>query len=436
MPDPTSAGRRDRAAAPTICVVLAVALTLAVALLGASRLDPAGGYDGVAFLRYAQVVKAGDGLPTKAQSYEYASPPAYPWEAAVLARGGLGWRGGQALSALWAALLVVVGWLLARELWPGRPWLQAAAAVATAAIPILIRLGTMFHPEMQFACLAALALLLVIRGGRRGWPPLDGALLGLTLGVAALTRQTAVAVAVALAIAVVLAGRRRALRFLAAAAAALVLVAGPWWGWQTHVYGNPLQSNLDRYLIPGGQPRSFYLSAPLRALVVHPYRPDFAGQLWPQFHADLWSDWFGGQHELWSKQPGSATRVFLSSQSVLGLLLTPLALGGLLAFGVPALSRLARARGDRRDVVFGTFLVLAAVTWAAFLVQLIRFPQQGGDPIKSSYMLFLAPVFAISGLAAARWLWRRGRGWRWALAAWAGLYAVSYAGFLATSWPR
>jgi hypothetical protein len=234
---------------------------------------------------------------------------------------------------------------------------------------------------------------------------------------------------------VILAGRRRALPFLAAGAATLVLAAGPWWGWQAHVYGNPLQSNLNRYLIPGGQPRSFYASAPLRALVVHPYRPDFAGQLWPQFHADLWSDWFGGQHGYWGKAPGSATRVFLSSQSVLGLLATPLALGGLLAFGGAGVARVLRGSRDRRDVAFAAFLVLAAVTWAAFLVQLIRFPQQGGDPIKSSYMLYLAPVFAVSGLAAARWLWARGRGWRPLLAAWAALYAVSYLGFLATSWP-
>jgi hypothetical protein len=201
------------------------------------------------------------------------------------------------------------------------------------------------------------------------------------------------------------------------------------------VYGNPLQSNLNRYLIPGGQPRSFYVSAPLRALVVHPYRPDFAGQLWPQFHADLWSDWFGGQHARWRSQPGPTTRVFLSSQSVLGLVFTPLALGGLLAFGVTGLRRLVRGRWGRRDLVFGTFLVLAVVSWAAFVAQLVRFPQAGGDPIKSSYMLYLAPVFAISALAAARWLWTRGGGWRLALTAWGALYTLSYLGFLATSWP-
>lgn len=427
---------RAQVSGSSLVTGLAVVLTIALAAVGAWRVQPQNGYDGAAFLRYAEVVKASGHLPSRAQTYEYASPPAYLWEAAQLDRIGLGWRGGQGLSVLWAALLVLVAALLARELWPRRPWLWAGAAWLTAPVPIVIRLGTMFHPEMQFACLSAIATLLAVRASRRGWGWVDGAVCGAVLGLSALTRQTAVAVIVALALAVLLAGRRRALPFLAAGAAAIALVAGPWWGWQTHVYGNPLESNLNRYLIPGGQPRSFYVSAPLRALVVHPYRPDFAGQLWPQFHADLWSDWFGGQHDLWSKPPSTTTRVFLSSQSVLGLLGTPLALGGLLAFGWAGIVRLLRGGWGRRELVFGTFLVLTTVTWAAFLVQLIRFPQQGGDPIKASYMLYLAPVLAISGLAAGRWLWPRGRGWRVALVAWCGLYAVSYLGFLATSWPR
>jgi len=423
-------------------IVFAVVLaTAAIAAIGAHRLGAAGGYDGSAFVRYADVLHDTGGLPTKAETYEYASPPAYLWEAVQLRRvaGALGshgsWLPAQLLSALWAAGLVVLCWLLARELWPGHELLAAGAAALTAAIPIVIRLGTMFHPEMQLAFLAALALLLSLRARRRGWQLVDGIALGAVLGLAALTRQTAVVVVLALAIFAAADGRRHALRFLGAGAVALLLVTGAWWGWQTYVYGNPLQSNLDRYIIPGGQPRSFYVSAPLRALVVHPYRPDFAGQLWPQFHADLWSDWFGGQHAFWADPTGAAT-LFASTQSVLGLLATPLALGGLLAFGGAGAARMLRGRATQREAGFAAFLILAAVAWVAFVVQLVRFPQAGGDPIKASYMLFLAPVFAISGLAAARWLWRRGRGWRWALSAWVVLYAVSYAGFLATSWPR
>lgn len=73
------------------------------------------------------------------------------------------------------------------------------------------------------------------------------------------------------------------------------------------------------------------------------------------------------------------------------------------------------------------------LTWIALVVTLIRYPQAEGDPIKSSYMLFLAPAFALAGSAFAERMWRRHRAARLALAAWSILYALSYAGFVATS---
>ena len=107
---------------------------------------------------------------------------------------------------------------------------------------------------------------------------------------------------------------------------------------------------------------------------------------------------------------------------MLGLLATPLVVAGLVA--------LAR----RREFAGVAFALLVGLSWIGFVVQLVRFPQAGGDPIKSSYMLYLAPVVAIAALAAGEWLWQRGRAWRVALVAWPALYALSYAGFLVTSW--
>jgi hypothetical protein len=119
---------------------------------------------------------------------------------------------------------------------------------------------------------------------------------------------------------------------------------------------------------------------------------------------------------------------------VLGLVATPVALGGLFVLGGGGLSRVLRQRATQRDAVLAACFVLAVLTWVAFIAQLIRFPQAGGDPIKASYMLFLSPVFALFGLAAGRVLWRRGRSWRVGLGAWTALYALSYVGFLLTSW--
>ena len=426
-----------RARAAAALVVLGVT---AVALGVLPKAAPQRGYDAGAHIAYAEVLKTQGRLPTKAESYEYATPPAYAWLAVQLQRtadatGGLGaWRAGQLLSILWTAGLLAVAWLLGRELWPGRPWAAVLAVTATATVPIVLRLGVMFHPEMQFAFLAALGVLLVVRAERRGWPLRYGAAAGVALGLAALTRQTAVVVTASLGLAVLLAGRRRALRFAAVAAAAVAMTAGPWWGYQASRFGNPIQSNLSRYILPGGQPREFYVSAPVEDLVLHPYRPHFAGELWPQFHADLWSDWFGAQHDYWPKPPRGATAVFVSSQSVLGLVATALALGGLGGLARAGLQGLRRPEPGEGAFAGLAFLLLVLASWAAFVAQLIRFPQGGGDPIKSSYMLYLSPVFALAAVAAARRLWAGGRGWRAVLSLFAAIYAASYAGFLVTAY--
>ena len=110
------------------------------------------------------------------------------------------------------------------------------------------------------------------------------------------------------------------------------------------------------------------------------------------------------------------------------------ALAALAGFGIPAIGRLLRRAGEHAcDFPVAAGTLLAALTWVAFVATLVRFPQRDGDPIKSSYMALLAPVFAIAATGAAAWLWRRGLGWRIAVVAWCALYAVSYAGFVATS---
>ena len=168
--------------------------------------------------------------------------------------------------------------------------------------------------------------------------------------------------------------------------------------------------------------------------MLHPIRPYFAGELWPQFHADLWSDWFGAQHAYWPKPPRGATAVFVSSQSVLGLVATALALAGFVGLARAGLRGLRRTEPAASAFAGLAFLLLVLASWAAFVAQLIRFPQGGGDPIKASYMLYLVPVFAISGLSGAKRLWRRGHAWRLCLAAWATFYVASYAGFLVTAY--
>jgi Dolichyl-phosphate-mannose-protein mannosyltransferase len=346
------------------------------------------------------------------------------------------WSSGQLISLCSACGLVAVTWALAREVLPGRRYLPLLAAGAAAALPVVLRAGVIFHPELPFTFLVAAALLVFVRGAGAGWSVRHGVGVGVLVGIAALTRQTAVSVALTLTLAALLIGRRSALRFLAAAALTLLLVAGPWWIYQTSRFGNPIQANLDRpgYMLPHGQPFSFFVSFPVHDLIAHPYRDAFANELLPKFHADLWSDWYGVDRNYWAA-PSRAARVLASSQSLLGLVADGIVLAGLLLLGLPALLRAARGRSrPSGDVPLATLALLSIVAWVAFVATLLRYPQAGGDPIKASYLLFLAPAAAIFGVAYGDRLWRRSSWWRVALIAWLLLYAISYAGVLATTY--
>lgn len=339
------------------------------------------------------------------------------------------WSTGQMISLVSACILVLVTAALARRALPGSRYAPVIAAGAVAALPVFMREAVVFHPEALFAALVALALYAFVRGVEGEWRLRYAVAVGALVGLAALTRQTAPVVAVALGVAAVVAGRRDALRFVGVAAVALALVAGPWWGYQASRFGNPIQSNLDRppYMLPNGQPRAFYLSFPAHDLVLHPYRNAFKNQLLPKFHADLWSDWYGVDRNFWAT-PSRAERVLASSQSLLGFGGDAVILAGLIVLGLPALGRLGHSR--ETSPLLGTLALLSLLTWVTFVITLVRFPQASGDPIKASYFLFLAPAAAIFAVAFGRWLWRRGRGWRIAVSAWALLYAASYAGVL------
>jgi 4-amino-4-deoxy-L-arabinose transferase-like glycosyltransferase len=324
-----------------------------------------------------------------------------------------------------AVALVPITALLAHEVWPERRWAPAVGAVGATLLPSVFAAGLYFHPDPPFAAIAAGAALLVVRALRTGLSAWGGVAAGLALAAAALTRQSGALVAILLLGSALVVARRRAVPYVVAAAAVLVIAVGPWWIHQYHVYDDPLRANLNRpgYMIDR-EPRSFYVSFPV-ALVTHPYHYSFQYALLPRFHAYLWSDWGGNYHD-WD-DPKPHARTLASIQSVLGLGGDALVLVGLAAFGVPASLRSLRRRGDPRDGVYTVLTAFFVLTWAAYIVELIRFPQKGGDPIKAHYLLFLAPAAIVFAIASGSWLVSRG-GWRRALlVAWVAVYAVSWA---------
>ena len=316
---------------------------------------------------------------------------------------GTEWRIGQAISVAATGVILVLAWLLGREAWPGETTRPLAVAALAAGMPVLFRMGAMFHPESLFAALALAAVLVTVRAARREWPLQHAAALGLLLGLGALTRQTTGIVVVSLAVAVAVAARRRALAFGRGRrgrppARRRAVVAAPV---RPLREPDPVQPRARGLPARGGAAAQLLRLVPVRDLVDHPFRPAFENELLPMIHADVWGDWFGGQHDYW-QDPGRAERFFVSTQSVLGLPASMLAVGALFAFGVPALRRLLRGAPRRPDFLFATALLLVALSWIAFVVTLVRYPQAEGDPIKASYMLYLVPLFALVLVRAAR----------------------------------
>ena len=441
---------------------------------GASTVGHNGAIDAAEHLRYAEYLASHWRLPSKSENYEYASPPLFRatavvaeklvrtipaaavelrsdtltralWlilvtggacamtaarrpvrrlGAAALALGALWgldeavmlsksepWTAGQLIALACGAGLVVVTGLIASELWPENTRRALAAGAFVAAYPVVYRMSIIFHPEMPFALLCSIAMLLLLRGARLSWPTRLGWWLGAACGAAILTRQPGALLALCLLAAALRAGGRSARAFALRTAVAIVLLAGPWWVYAGYRWHNPLQSNL--LLTPAkmlsGQPPSFFVSAPLRTLVLHPYRPDFTNELFPKLHADLWSDWYGALHP-WIA-PSQIDRVTASSQSVLGLVGDALALGGLLLLALPASLRVALRRSRApADLGLGVLALVALAAFSVYVATLIRFPQRDGDPIKSSYLLFTAPcwaIFSVTAWSEVRTRWRR-----------------------------
>ena len=497
-------GRVLRLSLAQVAIVIGLAAFALVGWQLATTVGRRGAIDAGEYLLNAQYLDAHGRLPPDYVSYEYSSPPLFtvlavaanhvlrwapsirlesPWNLATrlvwltlvaaaawcLASGrarlrmlGLAvlavavawgldeaislakteaWSSGQLLALAAAGGLVIVSGLIAREVWPDHPRRSLATMGFVVAYPVVLRVGVLFHPETTMALLSSLATLVVIRAERRGWPPVLGVATGVLCGLDLLTRQSALVVCVCVVLAVIVVGRRRARRFLTMTLVALALVSGPWLGYATYEWGNPLQGNLERPnggMLVHGEPASFFLSFPIAALVEHPYRPSFTNELLPQLHAELWSDWFGALHD-WG-HTSRLDRVTASSQSVLGFVADALALVGLFACGLSALTRVARARRrSASDFALGLLALLAVTGFVVFVAQIIRYPQTGGREIKSSYLLFTAPCWAVFSVAAWLELARRRRRANVVLAFVAALYAVSYGSSLAATlshrWP-
>jgi hypothetical protein len=368
--------RRPR---PELAAAALVATFALVAGWNAYKYPSGGGYDTRQHREYADLLIHHGELPGPETRSEYYTPPVFyalAGAATVLGEqvhSGDPHKLAQVLN--WFVLVATAGvvWLLARELFPGRVWLQLSALAFFCFLPVVLRVGAMFHPEPLSMLLTAVALLLAARMlGRPDHRWQLAVVCGLALGLGQLVRAfslwTFAAVVLAFAVA-------RAWRPLAVVVFATAVIASPWYIRQAIEYGDPI---FDRpqpsEAIWERRPASFYVGLGLPEVFTEPRRPNFVNEAIPTTYSEVWGDYFG------------AWRGSRETQSLLGLLPTLLAVAGWIALLIRS----------RRIPARLPAAVLPGLAILGYLYFTISYPTPDGDVLKASYMLTAAPAWALA----------------------------------------
>jgi len=369
--------------------VVAAALVAAFALVAgwnAYKYPSGGGYDVRQHREYADLLIHHGEIPGPETRSEYYTPPGFyalAGAATVLGEhvhSGDPHKLGQVLN--WLVLLATAGalWLLARELFPRRPWVQVFALGFFCFLPVVVRVGAMFHPEPLSMLLSAVALLLTARMlGRRDYRWQLAVATGLALGLGQLVRAFSLWTFAAVVLAFLVA---RAWRPLAVVVVAVAVVASPWYIRQAIKYGDPVFDRpTPQEAIWERRPARFYFGLGTPEVFTEPVRPHFRNEAIPTTYSEVWGDYFG----VWK---GNRER-----QSFLGLLPTLLALAGWIVL-------LVRSRRVPARLPVAALPGLALLGYLYFTVS---YPTPDGDVLKASYMLTAAPAWALAfGYAVER----------------------------------
>ena len=373
------------------------------------------GYDVAEHQAYADSLIHHGQIPGPEQRSEYYTPPGFYALAGVATVIGEHVQKddphklAQYMNALILIATAIVLFLLARELFPRRPWLQVGALGYFCLLPVAFKSSAMFHPEPLSMLLSTLALLLAARlFVRRELRPLPAIALGAVLGAGQLVRAfslwtfAAVVLAFGAALLFRFADRRTLLRTFGVVVVACAIVASPWYIRQVIRYGNPVfDVPTENKPIWERRPASFYFGLGLPQVFTEPIRPNYVNEALPTTYSDLWGDYFGvfgwdsGRNLVTPRQ-----KYELRQQSYLGLLPTLLAVAGAIALVAMAIRRRAPA--------LVPVALLPGLGILGYLYFTVSYPTPDGDVLKASYMLTTGPAWALAFGAAFDWAAARG----------------------------
>lgn len=302
---------------------------------------------------------------------------AFPWHGAVLAVHLI-----RFLSVLLQSATVYFTYRLALEIAPRRNALALAAAALVAFNPMFLFIAGSVNNDNLVVPLATLILWLLVRTLREGWlTDRRALLLGVLLGVVALTKLSGLGLLPLTAVVLtVVAARRRAwaalLRWGVIIGLPVAAIAGWWYIRNWRLYGDP--TGLNAMLeVAGRRPEPFTFGRLVR---------EFEG-----FRASFWGV-FGGFNIV---TPAWVYRIY-----------DLLALAGIAGWG----AWLVRRRGHWRPPQLGLLLLLAA--WVLLvLVALIRWTAQTYASQGRLIFPAIAAVAVLTAFGLAGWLPRRWQGW-------------------------
>lgn len=424
-------------------LVGAFVLLNGLVLLNAVLHDPTVGYDAHFHLRYAETLSEGR-LPSPADTREFFCPPLPYLFPAVLLR----WT---SLDLWWAAKLaqvlnvfVSLGIALyvvriGRLIDPRDAFLRFGSIVFLGLLPVYYRTLAFVRGEgfvALFTVMTAFYALAMFEHGQTGGR--RAVLLGLALGMAALSRQWGIllypAVFAFACLGIVRAGQRRwaMVRTLLICAAVAAMTGGWFYASLTWRFGSPTAFNLaprERFAL-SNHPAHFYFGTGSDKLFRDPVVGAFPNRLMPIFYSDLWGDywgyfvvygrdrrdgrWLNGYHIAkvlvqdraphWLETNRHRVAPYLGRVNLASLLPSAFLLAAIVGAARRARKFCARSGPPAGSGAAGFVLLALLSSLAGYAWFLILYPNPGdGNTIKPTYMLHLFPLLALLG---GQWLQR------------------------------
>lgn len=421
-----------RTRVPEIAILL-VGVVLRLTMLWS--FPPEAGYDYAAHWAYIAWLEREGSLPTLTTTIAATHPPVFYVAAAAVAHLGGGPTAVQAISVAAGIARLGFTWIGLELVMPRARVARRVALALAATLPVAVHLDGIVNGESLCATFVALALIFVPAAFGEGRRAIRAAaIVGLVLGLAVLTKVTAVTVCVALLVAAIArfvadtrTGRTDRVRRLAPVVVGIVVfvaTTGWWIAWNQGFHGKPLPTYADK---PGLRYMPATLAVPVwlrrtpdfflgwsNEIFAMPYYPSASlerSRFVPQLIASTFVDYYN--HSFAPSRPG-VTSVIVNGRPLPQTAVT--------------LGRASMLAGTLIVVVMLTALAVALArawssqAWAAFACLLIPpgafavqvsyaqvFPHDMLGIVKGAYLLYATPpMFAAFGLGVA-WLVRRAR---------------------------